>query len=416
MKIISDNILHAREKRSHQIEHLLSNHEVVVSIKVNFPGDNKNHPLAYLVINGFVLDELGLKIIKSHWYSSLDGPYYLISVDDPGQSAKALASSFEENHPLGRFLDVDVYTRQGSLSRKEKRKCYLCDQRAHVCVREKTHSYQELYDYIQEKTFAYYHDFISQTMNQAILDELNLDPKFGLVTPKTNGSHPDMDYDLMIRAKDAILPFMIKIFDESIFINENTDYQRFIDLGLKAEKAMYLVTGGINAYKGLIFHMGLLVLSYGYKLSRDDENHLSMTLKTMAKKILDRSVYDQMTFGQKAQMMYQMQGARGQALSGYQDVFDVLKNNQALNLHKMLISFIIRIDDTNLLKRAGGMDRYKKIKNLFAKTDINQANALENLSHECIRQNLTFGGSADLLILALVIDALAKKHEKINLF
>jgi len=416
MKIISDNILHAREKRSHQIEHLLSNHEVIVSIKVNFPGNNKNHPLAYLMINGFALDELGFKIIKSHWYTSLDGPYYLISVENSGHSAKALASSFEEKHPLGRFLDVDVYTRQGSLSRKEKRKCYLCDQLAHICVREKSHSFKDLYGFIYKKTIEYYHNFLSITMNQAILDELNLDPKFGLVTPKTNGSHPDMDYGLMIRAKDAILPFMLEIFDESIYINENTDYQRFIDLGLKAEKTMYQVTGGINAYKGLIFHMGLLVLSYGYKLSRDDENHLSMILKMMAKKILDKSVYDQMTFGQKAQMMYQMQGARGQALSGYQQVFDVLKNNRALNLHKMLMSFIIRIDDTNLLKRAGGMDRYKKIKNLFAKTDMNQANALENLSHECIRQNLTFGGSADLLILALVIDALAKKHEKINLF
>jgi holo-ACP synthase CitX len=416
MKIISDNILHAREKRSQQIEHLLSKHEVIVSIKVNFPGKDKNHPLAYLIINAFVLNDIGMNIDKVHWYTSLDGPYYLVSVNDSGKSAKSLAISFEENHPLGRFLDVDVYTRQGSLSRPAKRKCYLCDQLAHVCVREKKHSYQDLYDYIYKITIEYYHDFLSITLNQAILNELNLDPKFGLVTPKTNGSHPDMDYDLMIRAKDAILPYMIKLFSESIWINETTDFQKFIDLGLKAEKAMYQVTGGVNAYKGLIFHMGLLVLSYGYKLSRDEENHLSMILKMMAKKILDKSVYDQMTFGQKAQMMYQMQGARGQALSGYQQVFEVLKNNQALNLHKMLMSFIIRIDDTNLLKRAGGMDRYKKIKNLFAKTDMNQANALEKLSHECIRQNLTFGGSADLLILALVIDALAKKHEKINLF
>jgi holo-ACP synthase CitX len=416
MKIISDNILHAREKRSQQIEYLLSKYDVLVAIKVNFPGNNKNHPLAYLIINALSLADLGLKIVKTYWYTSLDGPYYLLSVDDAGQSAKSIAISFEENHPLGRFLDVDVYTKQGNHSRKEKRKCFLCDQLAHVCVREKRHTYDDIYSYIESRVLSYYKDDLIRIIDQAIMDELNLDPKFGLVTPKTNGSHPDMDYDLMVQAKDAILPFMIDIFNESIWINEATDYQKFIDLGKKAEKAMYQVTGGINAYKGLIFHMGLLVLSYGYKLSREEENHLSIILKMMAKKILDKRVYDEMTFGQKAHMMYHMQGARGQALSGYQDVFEVLKNNRALNLHKMLISFIIRIDDTNLLKRAGGMERYKKIKDLFAKTDMSQVNALEKLTHECIRLNLTFGGSADMLIFALVVDALAKKHEKINLF
>ncbi|HKL47336.1 MAG TPA: triphosphoribosyl-dephospho-CoA synthase, partial [Candidatus Izemoplasmatales bacterium] len=122
-----------------------------------------------------------------------------------------------------------------------------------------------------------------------------------------------------------------------------------------------------------------------------------------------------MTFGQKAEKLYHMQGAKGQALSGYQDVIDVLKCHPSLDLHPMLVSLIMSIEDTNLLKRAGGMERYLKIKELFKNLNVKDDKAIQKLTDYCIDNHLTFGGSADLLIIALVIDSMVRKHEKINL-
>ena len=53
-------------------------------------------------------------------------------------------------------------------------------------------------------------DFLSKVtkiISESIL-ELNLDPKFGMVTAKSQGSHSDMNYELMKRSIGIITPYL----------------------------------------------------------------------------------------------------------------------------------------------------------------------------------------------------------------
>jgi triphosphoribosyl-dephospho-CoA synthetase len=115
---------------------------------------------------------------------------------------------------------------------------------------------------------------IYQLCDEAIMAELNLHPKFGLVTPLTNGSHKDMNYNLMIKAKGAIIPYFIKMFEETYNSNKNIKeiFENVRNIGIEAEKAMFSQTNGINAYKGLIFALGLVVTSIAIKLSNIKSN------------------------------------------------------------------------------------------------------------------------------------------------
>ncbi|MBR1707120.1 MAG: citrate lyase holo-[Bacteroidales bacterium] len=73
----------------------------------------------------------------------------------PSVEAKRLAVRLEETHPLGRLFDIDVIRPDGEPMPREAvgsgpRKCLLCDRDARFCMRNHTHSYQELLSKIDE--------------------------------------------------------------------------------------------------------------------------------------------------------------------------------------------------------------------------------------------------------------------------
>ena len=72
--------------------------------------------------------------------------------------------------------------------------------------------------------------------DEAIMEELNIHPKFGLVTPYTNGSHQDMNYDIMIKAKNAILDSFVEMFKVG-FTNDdlNKIFKESRMIGIDAE-------------------------------------------------------------------------------------------------------------------------------------------------------------------------------------
>jgi holo-ACP synthase CitX len=410
---ISDECLKDREKRHLQIEDLLKTEDLIISIKVNMPGKDKSNYLAYLILNSFSLDFLNIDYRLIGIYDSFDGPYILLSSNDEPNQVKEKTIFFEMAHALGRFLDIDVYTKEKQLSRNEKRKCYLCDLPAHVCARAKTHSYDELISHIEESVLFFYENRLHFLINDAMIEELELEPKFGLVTKNTQGSHQDMDYHLMISVKDMLLPYFVNVFNHAIRIKDHIDVSLFKELGKEAEKLMYKLTFGVNCYKGLIFHMGLLVLSYGYYLSRPSQKCFFDTVREIASLFLDKKE-ESSSFGDYADKNYHIQGAKGEALSGYKHVQDVLKLGLKDDL-LILIEYIIRIEDTNLLKRAKSLEEYLRVKKSFKDLDKSNKNEIEKLSKKCIEQGLTFGGSADLLVVSKVIKEWLIIHEKITL-
>ena len=76
-----------------------------------------------------------------------------VLTDIPRYEVKQLMCQIEEDHPLGRLFDIDVFEEDGTpISRikagQPARKCLICGKEARVCMRERNHSYEELIAHI----------------------------------------------------------------------------------------------------------------------------------------------------------------------------------------------------------------------------------------------------------------------------
>lgn len=402
-------ILQDRETKNRYIQKLISNYQII-SLKANIPGINKNINDSIILLEIFdqLLNTLGYK--KNNILSGDDGTMYIYLVDK-NLNIKEDMVKIEETHPLGRFIDIDVFNESISYNRKNLRKCYLCDNPAFVCARNQNHNLVELTDFIHKKVENYLIETVKLMCNEAIMEELNLHPKFGLVTPYTNGSHNDMNYELMIKAKNAIVDNFLEMFIVG-FQNDNINniFKIIRDIGKNAEKKMFNETSGINAYKGLIFDLGLIVASIGYKLSHfNDDINIFNVVKEMTKGLTKELEHGNDTFGKTAFQKYKISGARGEAENGFIHVQHLLKDN--LDNTRSLIYLISNIDDTVLLKRCKTYQKYLNIKDMFKLVD-NSNESIEKLNKYCIENNLSFGGAADLLIVYLFIK---KMNNVINL-
>ena len=391
-----DKILSDREQKNIFIKSLVNDYQVI-SLKANIPGIAKQTKEAYILVNYFnnVLKSLGYNTFK--FLDGYDGPMY-IYLTDKSKVLKDKMMEVEEQD-LGRFVDIDVFNNNISMNRSNLRKCYLCNLSAVICSRNQNHSIEELNEFISNNVFNRLCSIIKKICNEAILEELNLHPKFGLVTPFSNGSHQDMNYELMIKAKDAILDSFVEMFIVGYtFESINDIFIKIRNIGLNAEEKMMKATNNINAYKGLIFVLGLVVASIGYKLAHLNKDiNIFDVIKEMTKGITKELNYGVDTFGKQCYQQYGIKGARGEAEDGLPHVQFALDNKYE-DIYQLLIYYISNIDDTVLLKRAKSYSQYLEIRKWFQQ-DIN----IEELTNECINLNLSFGGAADLLIVTLFV-------------
>lgn len=160
----AEELLDAREKRVGLINELLERYNTpLLVMRVNYPGLKKTNAMTLDIIqeiSPLICTSLSDKLRGTLLTQGAEGPIFYAAVDEDVPTVKRIAIDFEENHSLGRCLDLDVYDRSGySLSRQElgspRRKCYLCEDYAHHCVRAKRHSEREVIDYI-EKRFKEY--------------------------------------------------------------------------------------------------------------------------------------------------------------------------------------------------------------------------------------------------------------------
>ena len=156
----ADEVLDAREKRADLIEELLKKYDTpLLAMRVNYPGLRKTNDITITMIKEMSLlicTILGGKVRDTLLTQGAEGPVFYAVVDEDDLRLKTISIEFEENHILGRCLDIDVYDRLGhSISRQElgfpRRKCYLCEDYAHHCVRARRHGEQEIIIYINEK-------------------------------------------------------------------------------------------------------------------------------------------------------------------------------------------------------------------------------------------------------------------------
>ena len=406
-----DKILKAREHRNHLIS---SYKNPVILVKANIPGIDKNINEAYLLVRLFFIEiNQKFRVLSFEFIESDDGPYYLIEIllDDMIQTKMKLID-IEEHHLLGRLIDLDLFDRKNksSLSRKdlkvEDRKCYVCNHSARFCSRNQSHDINLLNKFIKDQVFLYLIQFIKTTIKEAMMIELELDHKFGLVTKTSSGSHHDMDYFLMIKAQEVILPFFMDLFE--LAYHHDDDYQELFkkarEIGKLAENKMLETTNQVNCYKGLIFVLGLFVISTAIVLSKHQKlENVFEYIKVLTKDINQDFLGNSETFGIKVYQMHFIKGVRGEAYLGFptiKEMFNKYKNDQINDqmLRSALKDMILLTEDTVFLKRAKSYDYYLEVKKMIKDLNTNNLNEVISFTEYAIKNCLSFGGSADLLV------------------
>lgn len=155
------DILLEREKRVEYIEKLMEEYRLpCVVLRVNYPGTDKCNNIT-LKIFKYLSQEVRNKLYGLIKFAeekiTAEGPTLILIVQGIESRIKEEMILIEDNHFLGRLVDIDVYNPKdkSSLSRigmgKEPRACFLCNNMAHICVRNKTHSLEEIVQFIEGK-------------------------------------------------------------------------------------------------------------------------------------------------------------------------------------------------------------------------------------------------------------------------
>ena len=183
---------------------------------------------------------------------------------------------------------------------------------------------------------------------------------------------------------------------------------------------MFKVTGGVNTHKGLIFSLGIICAALGtlgaYKDL--DANLLQMRCREIARRILEINNAPSNTHGNLVYAQTGIYGAKGEALSGFNTAFRVglpalrdalgkgYSGNEAMII--ALLNLMTTSEDSNVVYR-GGLEGLEYIKN-EAKRILNDfsVEAVREFDTECIKRNLSPGGSADLLAVTAMLHMIIK--------
>lgn len=275
---------------------------------------------------------------------------------------------------------------------------------------------------------------IATLATKALLYEVSISPKAGLVSRLSNGSHKDMNFYTFIDSSLALHNYFLNCFDygqEKLFSCPNF-FKDLREVGKVAEKEMYEATKGINTHKGTIFSMGILLAVLGVHLKENKEINLkilSEKIKEMCKPLLNEleDADNIFTYGEKAYKEYHLTGARGLAISGYEivllDGINKLKDFcKTLDFETacilLLFYYMSVLDDTNIVNRASittlkevqilSKELFEENKKTLVKENIK--NSMSKLNDIFIEKNISAGGSADLLILTIFIHLLTDEE------
>ena len=270
-------------------------------------------------------------------------------------------------------------------------------------------------------------EFLAQAATNALLQEVNLAPKPGLVDPISTGAHKDMTKDTFYKSIEALRPYLLA-YAKAGSLHNGTSLDLFNELralGKQAEDAMMAATNHINTHKGANFSFALILGATAHTKGNIPEALHYCHLMTRHLIEVDFANLDQkehLSYGEKLYVEHGITGIRGEAATGYpslakaldyyQSIEHLSKRHRDLLLLLYLMSFV---EDGNIIHR-GGIDAYKQVQKeaqqLFEEaqtlTEAQLTNRLEDYDNILIERNLSPGGSADLLSLTFFLEQIQK--------
>lgn len=250
---------------------------------------------------------------------------------------------------------------------------------------------------------------------EALLEELELHPKPGLVSPVDSGAHHDMDHALLRASALCLHDAFVDL--AQLGASGARFHSELIPAGLRAERHMLQVTGGINTHRGAIFALGLLVAATATLQSqRRPPAELRSTLRSRWGPALQAHALAgalEASHGGAVQRATGAGGARVEAALGFPAIFEL-----ALPLYthlrftgtdarssgvQTLFVLMSSIVDTNTIHRGGsdGARHVRQSAQAFLDaggiTNPDWERMAREIHLDFVARNLSPGGAADLL-------------------
>ncbi len=396
-EITLSDILLAREERVAIQNALLSDYRVpVVSFTMNMAGPVKVTALSHRAFLwgceqlrlGFLQNKYPVLAEQTRCLPTGDEAYF--AVDAPAEKVKALCVEIEESDDMGRLFDMDVIGLEGKkLERETERPCIVCGRPGRDCASRRLHTVAELQQATKgrlEQAFATLdRERLTVLATKALLEEVSVTPKPGLVDRANNGAHRDMEFLSFQASAAALAPYWGECFRAGTgrtvspqgvaagaAIGRPSASETFAalrPLGKQAERDMLSATGGVNTHKGAIFTLGVLCGAIGRLWTAETgfpdpeailDEAAAMTRQTLEKEL---PAADWNTAGEAQYRKYGVRGIRGQVADGLPAVREislpVFKKLLARGLDRnhaaavTLLHLIANVEDTNLLHRGG---------------------------------------------------------------
>lgn len=264
---------------------------------------------------------------------------------------------------------------------------------------------KEAMEYIPKSTVPY---LVADLAERALRLELDTTPKPGLVDRQDNGAHKDMDYALMSKSISALRPYLTRLAVESA---KDIDPVKIKEIGIEAEKAMLKATGGVNTHKGALFCIGLSVAAASYLASTTGSVE-AYSFKELVSRAASEIPSARGTHGAEAKRSFKAVGALENARAAYPELFaDWLPYYRSLEgdpfrCHKTLLHIMTTLDDTNILHRRGAEGLAHAEAEAARLLEDFSESGLSSLNKDFIRENISPGGSADMLSLTIFIESI----------
>lgn len=265
--------------------------------------------------------------------------------------------------------------------------------------------FKEAMEYIPKSTVPY---LVADLAERALRRELDTTPKPGLVDRQDNGAHKDMDYALMSKSISALRPYLTRLAVESA---KDIDPAKIKEIGIEAEKAMLKATGGVNTHKGALFCIGLSVAAASC-LACSTGAVEAYSFKELVSRAASEIPSARGTHGAEAKRSFKAVGALENARAAYPELFtDWLPYYRSLEgdpfrCHKTLLHIMTTLDDTNILHRRGAEGLAHAEAEAARLLEDFSESGLSSLNKDFIRENISPGGSADMLSLTIFIESI----------
>lgn len=403
-------VLAARDARAAAQRRLLASWgRPLLSVTLNIAGPVKRWALTDFVFRDVLEaleDCLGADLLWKEQTEAVTGLEAVLVCGREAGALKDLAVELETARAAGRLYDLDVIAPDGcKLSRGTPRACLVCGGPAAPCARSRAHGLEAVRAATEDLLRRGAAESLGNLAVEALIAEVDLTPKPGLVDRRNNGAHRDMDRELFHRSARALEPYFRRAAELGM---ERPDCMAALQsAGRAAEGAMLEATGGVNTHRGAVYACGILTAALGSVLVRGGD-----VLETAASLARAGTPPSGDSHGGAALRRYGAAGARGEALAGFPHVRRAAAVLAAEGPHAALLKLLAEVEDTNLLHR-GGPEGLRFVReqaaDILSGPAADRAPRLEALDDACIARNLSPGGSADLLAAAMLLEKAGRR-------